>query len=234
MLRPAGIDDIAACHSLRPGQFVPGIGPRGNPAPLDASAAAYVGDGGLCATATSLAKWLRVALAPDDAAWRRSTNALADGTQVPYGLGLSTREFLGQPMVWHGGNLDSHTALIAYMPETDLGIVLLTARGFVWLTELLPALTGAKAPTRTAGQDAPLSGDFEDGLFTFAIAPDGEALQVEIDLIGQFRFVPAGPGEYVAEELPATFRLRLPADGSRDRFELDWGAFRSYAKRAKD
>jgi transposase-like protein len=43
-----------------------------------------------------------------------------------------------------------------------------------------------------------------------------------------------GPREYVAEKYPATFRIRLPADGSRDRFELDWGEVRSYARRVED
>jgi hypothetical protein len=32
----------------------------------------------------------------------------------------------------------------------------------------------------------------------------------------------------------ATFRIRLPADGSRDHFELDWGEVRSYARRVKE
>ncbi len=66
------------------------------------------------------------------------------------------------------------------------------------------------------------------------MTPDVDALQVEIDLIGKFRFVPSGSGEYIAEDMPATFRMRLPADGSLDRFEFDWGEFRSYARRTTD
>jgi hypothetical protein len=57
---------------------------------------------------------------------------------------------------------------------------------------------------------------------------------VEIDLIGPLVFDPAGPGRYVARDYPATFLLRLPADGSRDRFELDWGEVRSFARRVAD
>jgi hypothetical protein len=57
---------------------------------------------------------------------------------------------------------------------------------------------------------------------------------VKIDLIDTFRFVPAGPREYIAEQLPATFRIRLPMDGARDRFEFDWGEVRSYARRVQE
>ena len=235
VLRPAGIDGIVACHRLSSTQFVPGINADGKLTPLDASEAAYVGDGGLCTNAASLSKWLRVVLAAGEVKWSRlaQTVTLTDGTRVPYGFGLSTREFLGRAMVWHGGNVDSHSALIAYLPEADLGIVILTARGFVWLTELLPALVGSSSPERTRAAYVSIDGDFEDGLFRYVVAPDGEDLQVEIDLIGKFRFVPAGQGEFIAEELPATFRLRVPADGPGDRFEFDWGEVRSFARRAK-
>ena len=235
VLRPAGIEGIVSCHSLRPEQYVPGVSGEGKPTPLDASAAAYIGDGGLCASAASLTKWVRLVLASPDARMSRlaRANQLTDGTQVPYGFGLSTREFLNHPMVWHGGNVDSHSTMIAYLPGEDLGLVILTSRGFVWLTELMPALIGAAPPAPTPAAGPPLSGHFEDGLFAYTVTPEGEAMQVKIDLIDTLRFVAAGPREYIAERFPATFRIRLPADGSRDHFELDWGEVRSYARRVK-
>jgi CubicO group peptidase (beta-lactamase class C family) len=118
-LRPAGIDGIVSCHSLRSDQFVPGVSAEGRPTPLDVSAAAYVGDGGLCANAASLTKWIRLALASADAGFSRLAQPahLSDGTQVPYGFGLSTREFLGHAMVWHAGNVDSHSTMIADLPR---------------------------------------------------------------------------------------------------------------------
>lgn len=236
VLRPAAIDGIVSCHRLRPDQFVPGVSADGRPTPLDASAAAYVGDGGLCASAAPLVKWIRLVLAPSQGKFSRLArpSQLTDGTQVPYGFGLSTREFLGQSMVWHGGNVDSHSTMIAYLPAENLGLVILTSRGFVWLTELMPALTGAAPPARAAAPEAPLSGQFEDGLFRYVVTPDAATMRVRIDLIDTLDFVPAGGREYIAEKLPATFRIRLPQDGSGDRFELDWGELRSYARRVKD
>lgn len=235
LLRPLGLAGIVPCHDLVPDRLVPGVSAAGKPAPLDASRAAYAGDGGLCGTAADLARWIRVGLAPRDGLGARLAElaVLADGTRVPYGFGLSTREFLGQAMVWHGGNVDGHSTHIAYLPGQDLGLVILTNRGYVWLTEMMPPLLGLPAPARGGPAGGRPAGRFEDGLFRYVIAPDGENLRVEIDLIGTFLFVPAGPREYVAEQLPATFRIRLPPDGSLDRFEFDWSDVRSYAYREK-
>jgi CubicO group peptidase (beta-lactamase class C family) len=236
VLRPVGIDDIVSCHRLQAGRIVPGVNVDGKPAPLDASPAAYTGDGGLCASAASLSKWLRRVLASPDANWSRlkQESQLSDGSRVPYGFGLSTREFLGHAMVWHGGNVDSHSAMIGYLPDEQLGLIVLLSRGFIWPTELMPALIGARPPVRGSARGAPPAGNFEDGLFRYAVTPEADALQVEIDLIGKFRFIPVGPYEYVAEELPATFRIRLPTDGPLDRFEFDWGEVRSYARRVSE
>jgi CubicO group peptidase (beta-lactamase class C family) len=150
VLRPAGLDGIMPCHSLRPDQFVPGVSAAGRSTPLDASAAAYVGDGGLCGNAATLVKWIRFGLKPSKERISRLalSSRLADGTQVPYGFGLSSREFLGHSMIWHGGNVDSHSSMIAYLPAEDLGLVILTSKGFVWLTELMPALLGDAPPAR--------------------------------------------------------------------------------------
>jgi CubicO group peptidase (beta-lactamase class C family) len=239
VLRPAGIDGIEPCHDLRPDQYVPGISSEGKPKPLDASRAAYTGDGGLCGSAEALVKWIRHAFSIRDGQAPRlerllQPTRLADGETVPYGYGVSTRDFLGHAMTWHGGNVDSHSTHIAYLPEEDLSLVMLVNRGFVWLTELMPALIGAAPPARAAATGPPLSGRFEDGLFNYVITPDGANMRVEIDLIGPLDFVPAGRGEYVAEQYPATFRIRLPADGTRDRFEIDWSDVRSYARRTAE
>jgi CubicO group peptidase (beta-lactamase class C family) len=239
VLRPLGLTGIVPCHDLRPDQYVPGISQEGSPKPLDASRAAYAGDGGLCGSADSLAAWLQRAFVPRDdqpAAMARLTQQaqLADGTLVPYGFGVSMRPFLGRELVWHGGNVDSHSTMIAWLPEQNLRIVILAARGFLWPTDLMPALIGAEPPQPVASAGAAIAGRFEDGLFRYEIAPDGPALRVTIDLIGSMRLVPAGPREFVAEDRPATFRLRLPPDGAADRFEFDWGEVRSYARRAPD
>jgi CubicO group peptidase (beta-lactamase class C family) len=246
VLRPLGIKGIVACHDLRPEQIVPGLSQDGHPRPLDASRAAYVGDGGLCGSATALAAWLERAFASRDG--RPATMSrlarpvrLDDGTVVPYGYGISLRPFLGRSLLWHGGNVDSHSTLIARLPGEDRRVVILFARGYLWPTDLLAPLIGAEPPQpvapnagATTGSSAALAGRYEDGLFRYDIVPDGAALKVGIDLIGPLRFLPSGPGEYVAADHPATFTLRLPTDGRGDRLEFDWGEVRSYLSRVAD
>lgn len=239
VFRPAGLEGIGPCHDLPPGGLVDGFAPSGRLAPLDASRAAYEGDGGLCATPAALAQWLRKGLAGRDGTppvLRRlaSPARLSSGETVPYGYGVSTRELLGHPMIWHGGNVDGHSALLAYAPHDDLGIVVLTNRGFLWLTELLPPWIGEPPPARAPAGAPPPIGRFEDGLFRYEIAADGDELRVEIDLIGPLVFVPAGERRWVARDHPASFLLRLPSDGSVDAFEVDWGEVRSFARRVGD
>ena len=228
VLGPAGLVGIGPCHDLAPGGFVDGFAPSGRLAPLDASRAAYEGDGGLCATADALSAWLRTGLAGDDGKppilRRLATPArLRSGETVPYGYGISTRDFLGHAMIWHGGNVDGHSALLAYAPADDLGIVVLTNRGFLWPTELLPPWIGEAPPARAPAGAPPPLGRFEDGLFRYDITSEGDDLRVEIDLIGPLAFRPAGARRWVARDLPASFLLRLPADGSPNAFEVVWG-----------
>jgi CubicO group peptidase (beta-lactamase class C family) len=239
VLRPLGVDGIGPCHDLDPGDYVPGISQEGQPAPLDASRAAYAGDGGLCGNAAALAMWIDRAFVSHDgrpATWSRLLQParLRDGTIVPYGYGVSMRPYLGQDVIWHGGNVDSHSSMIALLPQQDLRIVLLFARGFLWPTDVMPALVGASPPRPVVSAERKLSGRFEDGLFEYRVTPDGSALQVEIDLLGTMRMVPVGAGEFVAEDRPATFRLRLAAGNREDGFEFEWGEVRSYARRVTD
>jgi len=239
VLRPAGVGGIGPCHDIEPAGFVAGYAPDGKLAPLDASRAAYAGDGGLCASSAGLVDWLRKGLVsrggePPKLARLAAATRLTSGQVVPYGFGVSIREFLGHALIWHAGNVDGHSALIAHAPQDDRSIVVLTNKGFVWLTELLPAWIGEPVPPRACVAIEPPLGRFEDGLFRYDIAADGEQLRVVIDPIGPLVFVPAGANQYVARDFPATFLIRLRGDGSRDSFEIDWGEVRSFARRVED
>ncbi len=237
--RPLGIAAVTACHGLDPREYVPGISQEGLPTPLDASRHAYTGDGGLCGNAAALATWLErafVARGDRPAQWSRLLQParLRDGRTVPYGYGVSLRPFLEPKMIWHGGNVDSHSTMIALPPEQDLRIVILLARGFVWPTVVMPTVLNLRLPARAAGAKVQPIGRFEDAPFQYEITADGTTLQVSVDLLGRMRFVPVATREFVAEAQPATFRLRVPVDSGPDGFEFDWVEVRSYPRRLAD
>lgn len=168
--------------------------------------------------------------------------------QRGYGLAYAGKRATDASSVFPIGSISKQFTAATILALADEGRLRLDApvRDFLpeWfaddadlrITHLLSqtSLFGSRLPVRIDAPSARLDGNFEDGLFRYAVKPDGEALQVEIDLIGKFRFVPTGSGEYIAEELPATFGMRLPTDGSLDRFEFDWGEVRSYARRVSD
>lgn len=73
---------------------------------------------------------------------------------MPYRYGVSTREFLEHAMAWHGGNVNGHGTMIAYLPDEDVSVASLANRAFLWLTELMPALIGPTAVASRRGQVA--------------------------------------------------------------------------------
>ena len=56
---------------------------------------------------------------------RRSSNPNPerDGYFSAYGLGWFLEDYRGRFVVHHGGNIDGMTALVAYMPDEQLGVV---------------------------------------------------------------------------------------------------------------
>jgi CubicO group peptidase (beta-lactamase class C family) len=50
---------------------------------------------------------------------------LADGTKVPYGLGLQIREFGSHPALSHGGVVTGFISVVADFPEDDLTVAML-------------------------------------------------------------------------------------------------------------
>src|SRR5262249_55481835 len=53
---------------------------------------------------------------------------VADGTRAYYGLGLALRRYRGSTVLCHTGSQPGYKAHIAYVPERDLGVVVLSNR----------------------------------------------------------------------------------------------------------
>ena len=92
--------------------------------------------GSISSTVVDMAKWLRFQLADGvvDGSRLISSEALAEtwtpqigiGNGVRYGLGWMVRDWQGQPLIEHGGNVVGFSAQVGLLPESDLGFVLLT------------------------------------------------------------------------------------------------------------
>jgi CubicO group peptidase (beta-lactamase class C family) len=110
------------------------------PAPHEAESWLYAA-GGLCATASDLAKW-DVALMEGKVlkpeSWQLMTTPakLADGKTKDYGCGLHVMQRAGETVLRHGGSISGFLASNAMLPRTKSAVVMLTNGDFVDGTSL--------------------------------------------------------------------------------------------------
>jgi CubicO group peptidase (beta-lactamase class C family) len=110
---------------------------------------------------------------------------------VGYGMGWMIREWEGQPVIEHGGNVDGFSAQVAMLPESNIGFVLLTnasisplppqAINMVWDTLLKeePADTGTGEDYEPyVGKYIANFGQFQDAVFTVLVQNDRLAVDV--------------------------------------------------------
>jgi D-alanyl-D-alanine carboxypeptidase len=89
--------------------------------------------GSLCSTATDLARWAHLlatgyVMLPESYATMITPARLENGLAAPdgYALGVFTRQTLGRPAVWHGGDVDGFKTFLLYFPEEDLAVAAMT------------------------------------------------------------------------------------------------------------
>jgi len=110
---------------------------------------------------------------------------------IGYGMGWMIREWEGQPVIEHGGNVDGFSAQVAMLPESGLGFVLLTnasvslfppqAINMVWNTLLgeEPADDGATEDYEPyIGEYIANFGQFKDEIFTVLVQNDRLAIDI--------------------------------------------------------
>ena len=164
ILEPLGLEQTRFCPDEQPAdaRWAHGYDPQhGNwsralrlgrasalvdPAPINMELVSSAG--GLCSTVTDLARWpgmLRSFLHP--AAYREMSRptVLADGTTVPYGLGIQIREFGSHPAVSHGGVIAGFVSIVADFPEDDVTVAILVN------TRLLNLELGVQLADRVLG-----------------------------------------------------------------------------------
>lgn len=65
------------------------------------------------------------------------TTPITDGYMTYYGQGWAYQEFEPYPIVWHNGEPIGHKSMIAFMPQANVGIVVLSNAGYTSLPEAL-------------------------------------------------------------------------------------------------
>ena len=123
-LGAATLEDCATSRA-RGARWSTGYTQEGKPwTPPANLTATYVGNGGVCASARSLASWMRALAAGRILPSTRvqemvSTAALPPGFTPPYGYGLSTVTVAGRPAWSHAGGGEGWGAWVAYLPNDD-------------------------------------------------------------------------------------------------------------------
>jgi hypothetical protein len=204
--------------------------------------ATYVGNGGMCSSARSLASWMRALatgriLPASRVQEMVSTAALSSDFTPPYGYGLSIVTVAGRPAWSHAGGGEGWGAWVAYLPEDTLTVVVFGNRGWLWSTDLgvpiVRALLGQPEPPRlrrkglSSEERLMLPSFCSDRLFEFKIEPRRRDVRVTVAPFGEpIELWKQAPGTFVSALRPDTFRLRV-REGSLFA-EFDWMEHRSY------
>ena len=163
--------------------------------------------GSISSTALDMAKWLRFLLAKGEVngkpliraetlaeTWTRQ---IAMNANVGYGMGWMLREWRGQPLILHGGSVPGYSAMVALLPKSELGIVVLVNQNASLLgdiaVDLVPSiLLGDALPQagREAGDLSPYLGryvanfaTFSNEVFTVQTREDGLALDIPSQMV---------------------------------------------------
>jgi CubicO group peptidase (beta-lactamase class C family) len=129
--------------------------------------------GSLSSTALDMTKWLRFLLANGQVNGKSLiraetlaetwTRQIAINASIGYGMGWMLREWRGQPMILHEGNVPGHSALVALLPESELGMVVLVNQDASLLgglaVNLVPSILLTDASADGPAQAAPGAGD---------------------------------------------------------------------------
>jgi CubicO group peptidase (beta-lactamase class C family) len=239
-----GMEDCATSRA-RGVRWSTGYTPEGNPwTPPANLTATYVGNGGMCASARSLASWMRALAAgrilPEARVQEMvSIAALPAGFTPPYGYGLSVVTVAGRPAWSHAGGGEGWGAWVAYLPDDKLTVVVFGNRGWLWSTDLgvpiVRALLGQPEPPPlrrlpvTEHEGRVLADLCDDGLFDFKIEAGNDSVRVTVAPFGDpIELHKQDPGVFVAALRPDTFRLTLRAEGSPP--EFDWMEHRSFLR----
>ena len=211
--------------------------------------------GSISSTALDMAKWLRFLLAKGEVngkpliraetlaeTWTRQ---IAVNANVGYGMGWMLREWRGQPLIVHEGSLPGYTAMVALLPQSDLGFVVLVNQNASLLgglaLNLVPSiLLGDALPEagREAGDLSPYLGryvanfgTFSNEVFTVQAREGGLALDIPSQMVFALNPPDAqGRRQFALTDQTAVSFRRNGAGEISDRKDAELQLFRSEAR----
>jgi len=162
---------------MEPGQVIPGCAQGYVPADAGGfverrDIARSYGAGGIYSTVADLARWIDhfrepTLITPEAFQEMTTPFVLPNGESTDYGMGIAVDELRGLERIWHNGGDSAHTAMLVFLPEPDVGVVLLgNTPGFAgmgpanevldaFFADRLPAAAEERAATEEAAAAPP-------------------------------------------------------------------------------
>lgn len=187
--------------------------------------AAIAPAGAINSNANDMAKWLKFLLnkgAVGDrriisekgfTEWTSPQQKISPDGKFSYGMGWFLQEINGRKVIQHGGNIDGFNSMVAFLPEQNLGFVMLTnVSGSTLGGELIPIIADGilnenKTETNNSSTDEPNA----IGKYNFAAA----GLDLEIKTIdGKLAAIVPGQPTYTLEKVEGRkYKLGGAPDG---------------------
>ena len=131
---PLGLIDTGLCGSGHlPLPLGYGLVASGWKLQLPLHPTAVASSGGLCSTASDLARWSHLiakgyGMLPASYAAMTTPARLANNSLVPngYAFGVHVQAFKGHPLVWHNGAIDGFQSWLLYLSNQDLAVAVIT------------------------------------------------------------------------------------------------------------
>lgn len=200
---------------------------------------ATVGSTGLLTTSRDLALWLdnfRTARVGGRSLIQKmqQPGTLDDGSRIDYAFGITVAELAGRKVLWHGGLDAGFRAIVAWFPDSETGMVLLSnyadvvpavpltqLAGLVFPSAAIPA-PQASAPNKplpaTVDRYDVLAGDYLTGMGALIrIKREQDVLSMQF----QERWhtlIPTAANEFVAPA--ANVQLKFPATGASNEVQF--------------
>jgi D-alanyl-D-alanine carboxypeptidase len=199
-----------------------------------------LGATGLCSSAPDMLKWQRAllehrALRAESYALMSRPGRLNDGRRIDYGYGVVLWKLEGQPIVFHTGGVPGGTAYLAYLPQSDVTVVVLVNADsdiFNLGPEIVRVARGLPQPRELHATHEELAryvGKYQSGRLEVIVSEQDEHLSAEINGSDSFRFLfdpkllKQGDREFAVEWEPES-RLIFRQTGNRvDGAVLNYG-----------